>query len=55
MTALLLKGGLKNFLHSLGDYLYRRSLAAKYPRDVFLWGARTRRSEYKEGPRRSST
>jgi len=49
MTALLLKGGLGNFLHSLDDYLRRRSLAAKYPRGVFLWGAWRRSSLYEEG------
>jgi len=49
MTALLLKGSLRNFLHSLDDYIWRKSLAAKYPRDVFLWGARTQSSLYREG------
>jgi len=44
MVALLIKGRLTNFLHSLRDYLRRESLATKYPRDVFLWGARTRSS-----------
>jgi len=48
---LLLKGGLGNFFHSLRDYLRREPLAAKHPRGVFLWGARTRWSEYKEGAR----
>jgi len=48
MTVLLLKGGLGNFLHSLRDYLRRESLAAKYPRGVFLWGARTRSSLYED-------
>jgi len=38
---LLLKGSLENFLHSLRDFVERRSeLIRQFPADTFLWGAR---------------
>jgi len=49
VVGLLLKGGVVNFLHSLRDYVERRSLAARFPPGVFLWGARSRSSLYVEG------
>jgi len=47
---LLLKGGIKNFLHSFTDYLVRRSqLITRFPAGVFIWGARARSSLLVEG------
>jgi len=47
---LLLKGGIKNFLHSLNDYMERKSrLINTFPKGVFIWGARARSSLLVEG------
>ena len=47
---LLLKGSLENFLHSLRDYLERRSeLIRQFPPGTFLWGARRIDSRVKKG------
>ena len=50
MSYLLLKGSLENFLHSLGDFVGRRSeLARQFPAGVFLWGASRVDSRVKAG------
>jgi hypothetical protein len=50
VSYLLLKGSLENFLHSLGDFLGRRSeLIRQFPAGTFLWGARRVDSRVKAG------
>jgi len=50
MSYLLLKGSLENFLHSLGDFVGRRSeLIRQFPAGVFLWGAGRVDSRVKAG------
>ena len=47
---LLLKGSVENFLHSLRDFMERRSkLIRRFPAGVFLWGARRVDSRIKAG------
>lgn len=49
-SILLLKGSLENFLHSLNDYLERRSqLIRQFPPGTFLWGAKRIDSRVKRG------
>jgi len=47
---ILLKADIKNFFHSLKDYLERRSqLIRRFPPGVFIWGSRARSSLLVEG------